>query len=220
MSKITIYLRRFGLIACFFVFLSGCTSAPTVTFEEMAKWQDGIFISEFGGFSVEIPAGWSSLSDNEIAAQVEGMENVIYGTPSVDDKQFQTTDGLYPLILVTEVDSDSETPAFASAFVIFERLGAVAQMTVKTEDKYLEILKQGYLEEDANGIRYRFGDFYSKTIGGIEYRCLPITIEAYQVQQLFAVRLKDDFAIGLIFTVTADHSELIEEAYGAFSLLP
>lgn len=216
----TIYLRRFGLIGCFFVFLSGCTSAPTVTFEQMAKWQDGIFISEFGGFSVETPDGWSSLDDNEIAAQVEGMENVIYGTPSVDDKQFQTSDGLYPLILVTEVDSDSETPVFASAFVIFERMGAVAQMTVNTEDKYLEILKQGYLEEDAHGIRYRFGDVYSKTIGGIDYRCLPITIEAYQVEQLFAVRLKDNFAIGLIFTVTDENPELLEEAFSAFSVFP
>jgi hypothetical protein len=220
MSKTGYIQLKMLIVSLFFVLLSGCSSAPSVTFEQMAKWQDDVFVSEFGGFSVEIPQNWSSLSDSEIEAQVEGMENVIYGTPSVSLEQFQKSDGLYPMILVTEIQSDSDAQSYASAFIIFERLGTLAKMSVKTADKYLEILKEGYLAEDTEGLAYDFGEIYSKNIGGIEYRCLPISVELYQVQQLFAVRIKDDFVIGLIFTASDNHPQLLEEALSAFSVFP
>jgi hypothetical protein len=214
------HLRRLGWIGCFFVFISGCTSATTLTFEQMAKWQDGIFISEFGEFAIEIPQNWSALSDAEIETQVEDMENVIYGTPSVSLEKFQKSDGLYPMIMYTDIADSSDNLANASVFIIFERRGSLAKLSVKTADKYLEILKEGYLQEETDELTYDFGEIYSKTIGGIEYRCLPVGVELFQVQQLFAVRIKDDFVIGLIFTVTNSDPQMIEEAMSAFTVYP
>lgn len=213
---------KWGLftVCLFLLILSGCSSASSVTFEQMAKWENGVFVSEFSGFSVEIPENWSFLSDSEIEEQVEGMDNVIYGTPKVSVEQLQKTDGLYPLIFVTETQNELEEESFASAFIIFERLGSLAKMSVKTADKYLEILKEGYLEEDASGLNYSFEDIYSINIGDVEYRCLPMSVESYQIKQVFAVRIKDDFVIGLIFTATDNHPQLIEDALSAFTALP
>lgn len=220
MKKKNKLIRYFMAVSIFVLFISGCSSAPKVTFEQMAKWQEGVFVSEFGGFSVEVPQNWSILSDAEIEAQVEDMENVIYGTPSVSLEQFQKSGGLYPMIMVTNVESDSDVQSYASAFVIFERLGSLAKLSVKTADKYLEILKEGYLLDETEDMMYDFGEIYSKNIGGMEYRCLPIIVELYQVQQLFAVRIKDDFVIGLIFTASDNDPQLIEEAVGAFTSFP
>jgi hypothetical protein len=55
-------------------------------------------------------------------------------------------------------------------------------------------------------------------IGEDEYRCLPMVMNAYQLQQVIAVRIKDDFVIAMIFTAPVNHSELIDEALGAFSV--
>jgi hypothetical protein len=184
----------------------------------MAAWQDEVFVSEFGGFSVEAPQNWSYLSDEEIESQLEGLDSMIYGTPQVSLEEFQKADGLYPLILVHEGQDDEGEAFFAHAFVIFERLGMLNRLSVKTSDKYLELLKDDYIKEDTNGIYYSYGDVYSMNIGEDEYRCLPMVMNAYQLQQVIAVRIKDDFVIAMIFTAPVNHSELIDEALGAFSV--
>lgn len=198
--------------------LSGCSSKPKVTFEQMAAWKYDVFVSKFGGFAVEAPDNWIFLSNEAIEDQIDGLDNMIYGTPQISLEEFQKADGLYPLILVHEGQDDGGEAFFAHAFVIFERLGVLTRLSVKTSDKYLELLKDDYIKEDSNGIYYSYGDVYSMNIGEDEYRCLPMVMNAYQLQQVIAVRIKDDFVIAMIFTAPVNHPELIDEALGAFSV--
>ena len=211
--------KRFILCLCLvLLFLSGCSSKPKVTFEQMATWHDEVFVSEFGGFSVDAPENWTYLSDEEIKTQLKDLEGVIYGTPQVSLQEFQKAANLYPLVFVHEGQDDEGEAFVAHAFVIFERLGMLARLSVKTSDKYLELLKDDYIKEDTNGIYYSYGDVYSMNIGEDEYRCLPMVINAYQLQQVIAVRIKDDFVIAMIFTAPLNRPELIDEALSAFAV--
>lgn len=206
------------LFMIFILFLSGCSSEPKLTFEQMAAWQDDVFVSKFGGFSVEAPEKWTYLSDEEIKSQLKGLDDIIYGTPQVSLEEFQKASGLYPLVIVHEGQDDEGEAFVAYAFVIFERLGALARLSVKTSDKYLELLKDDYIKEDTNGIYYSYGDVYSMNIGEDEYRCLPMVMIAYQLKQVIAVRIKDDFVIAMILTAPLEHPELIDEALDAFAV--
>ncbi|MDP3306573.1 MAG: hypothetical protein Q8S15_10905 [Erysipelotrichaceae bacterium] len=200
------------------LFLSGCSSKPKLTFEQLAAWKDEVFVSEFGGFSVDAPQKWTYLSDEEIKTQLEGLDNVIYETPQVSLDEFQKSTGLYPLVFVHEGQDDEGEGFVAYAFVIFERLGVLERLSVKTSDKYLELLKDDYIKEDTHGIYYSYGDVYSMNIGEDEYRCLPMVLNAYQLKQVIAVRIKDDFVIALLITAPLNHSELIDEALDAFAV--
>jgi hypothetical protein len=210
------------LILCLsFLFLSGCTPASDVTFEQLAKWQDGVFISEFGEFSVEIPQNWTILNSSEIKEQVDGqVKNVIYGTPEVSIEQFQKTDGFYPMAMTTEVENDLGEKTFAMVVVIIERMRPLDKLKVKTADEYLEIIKGGYREGETAGNTFSFEEIYSKNIGDVEYRCLPIRVESYQYRQVIAARIKDDYVFGFLIMTTDNHQKMTEEALGAFSGFP
>ncbi len=220
MSKFINKHRKLLSVGCLLFVLFGCTSKPTVTFEQMAKWDNGIFVSEFGGFSIEVPENWIALSDSEIKQQVAtASESVIYGTPSVSLEQFQKTSGFYPMAFITEINNDSEN-TFAMTIVIIERMNVLDRLSVKTADEYLAKVADGYKQNQTAGNTFSFEEIISVNIGGLEYRCLPINVESYQYRQIIAARIKDDFVIGILIMTTDNHQKLTEEAFGAFSDLP
>lgn len=211
------------MISLFFFVLSGCTSsAPKITFEQMAKWQDGVFVSEFGEFSVEVPQNWKSLSDSEIRQQVNNslLDSVIYGTPAVSVEQFEKTAGFYPMAFTTEIDNESGVITFAMVYIIIERMGALDRLRVKTADEYLEIVTEGYRQGETPDNTFSFEEIYSVNIGDFEYRCLPIIVESYQYRQVIAARIKDGFVIGFLIMTSDNHQMLTEEALSAFSSFP
>lgn len=213
-------IRSKWLILCLlFLILSGCSTQPKITFEQMAKWENGVFISEIFGLAVNPLSGWIRLNDYRIRSHIGEFENTIYGTPDVSDDKFQKSSDFYPLIVVSQLADDESKEALSNFRVVIVRTEGSIKTSFEDSDKLLQMIEFDYSNQGLDP-NITFNEIRDCVIGEQSYRCMMIYFNTLGINQLIAIRTIDDFIISLLFVADSSHPELIDEAMGAFSLYP
>lgn len=201
------------------LFLSGCSSKPKVSFRQLVKWENGVFISEIFGLAVNPLSGWIRLNDYRIRSHLGELENTIYGTADVSDDKFQKSNDFYPLIVVSQLTDDNSKEALSSFRVTIVRTERSVETSVEDSDKLLQMIEFDYSNQGVDP-NITFEKIRECNIGEQTYRCMMIYFNTLGINQLIAIRTIDGFVISLIFVTDSSYPNLIDEAIGAFSLYP
>lgn len=201
------------------LFLSGCSSKPKVSLKQLAKWENGVFISEIFELAVNPLSGWIRLNDYRIRSHIGELENTIYGTPDVNDDKFQKSNDFYPLIVVSQLSDDDSKESLSSFRIVIVRTEHSIETSVEDSDKLLQMIEFDYSNQGVD-LNITFDDIRECEIGEQTYRCMMIYFNTLGINQLIAIRTIDGFVISLLFVTDSSYPNLIDEAIGAFSLYP
>lgn len=209
----------FWMTCLAFLFLNGCSSKSNITFEQMARWENGVFVSEIFGLAVKPLSGWSRLNDYRIRKHLGELENTIYGTPDITNDKFQKSNDFYPLIVVSQLADEESKEALSSFRVVIVRTERSIKTSVEDSDKLLQMIEFDYSNQGVDP-NITFDEIRECDIGEQTYRCMMIYFNTLGINQLIAIKTIDGFILSLLFVTDSSYPNLIDEAIGAFSLYP
>lgn len=194
------------------VMMSGCTKIKTAEKTPISidygRWEGSTFISEWGEFSVQVPSGWYTATDEELKLVYDAGTELLVGTGIATEEELENISYIYPMMIAKyPMDSDF-TGINTNMIVFYEKLQPINVLLVNGKD-YLEITKESY---ESMNMGYEItGGIAKSKVAGADFYMMIADDNTNGLQQVFLCRKHGGFIIGFIITGSLDNQSEIDD---------
>lgn len=179
---------------------------------DLGKNEGDTYKNEFFGLSMKLPKDWKVSSDEEKQKVLNAGKEVIAGDDKSKQAQLDLADlkSVY-LLMVSKIGMTNQSYDNGSLMIMAEKLSLLQGVNKGSE--YLEYVKKGMKELNAQ-MPYKLDkDVYEVKIGGKEFSVLEAVIESPELkltQKYYACVLKGYALVFITTSTTGDNDKIIK----------
>ncbi|MFO7611388.1 MAG: hypothetical protein R6W99_02715 [Clostridia bacterium] len=185
------------------------TLAPTPTPApqplSMARWDGNVFVSEWAGFRLPLPAGWYKATDDEIKQVYNLGYDIIAGATGQTVEELKNIPVIWPMFIMKYPLGTTFTGMNTNIVMFFEKL-IPPNDTQVDETVYLNSVKSQF-----ESMGYEFPSSITEIdVAGKTYHSMKAVISESSMQQRFLCRKHENYMIGIILTGDINNSAELE----------
>lgn len=194
-------VKTLAIMMCCIMMFTGCGLLNQESNEaKRGKWDGETFTSEFADLKLQLPDGWVSATDEEIASIMGVTVEALNNNGNQLSEELLKQQSIYDAVVQNKTTGNN-------IIIMLENLKMSVGGTKCTEEEYMDAVKEQIKQSSGDG--YKFGEVYEEKVGTYTYKVFKAEITDTEQVQYFYARRVEDYMNSIVVTICDD--EKIED---------